>query len=200
MYTWHILCVILVVYTLKQNNICFWVFEHVLYFCMCLCVIFKGGWLAYFSLQLLITSFYHTASFSTHLMPCVCLHICMCLHVNVVMCTYALSGQSHGCVKAQIYLRLTCGPGSRQPLAVEARPETKCPAFFPLSQMTLLTDLTVSTSLSPGRPPPPLPPTITTTHSSLSWLTGLGYTTATVTSRLLGWVCVCVCLCGASEP
>lgn len=85
MYTWHILCVILVVYTLKQNNICFWVFEHVLYFCMCLCVIFKGGWLAYFSLQLLITSFYHTASFSTHLMPCVCLHICMCLHVNVVM-------------------------------------------------------------------------------------------------------------------
>ncbi len=122
-------------------------------------------------------------------MLCVRLHICTCLHAYVVLCTYVLSVQIHVCVKAPIYSRPTCGPGSRQPLAVEARPETKCPASSSPSQMTLLTDLTVSASLSPGRPPPP--PTITTTHSSLSWLTGLGYTTATVTSHLLGCVYVC---------
>ena len=103
------------------------------------------------------------------------------------MCTWAHSVRSHVCVEAQVYLRLTCGPGSRQ---VEAWPETKCPASSSLSQMTLLTDLTLSIGLSPGRPPPP--PTITTTHSSLSWLIGLSYTTAAVTSHLLRFLYVCV--------
>lgn len=88
--------------------------------------------------------------------------MCASPHLHVVVSTYVLSVQS---VKAKTYLRPICGPQPR-PLAVEARPETKRPAFASLSQMILLTDLTVSASPSPGRPPPPL--AITTTHSSLS--------------------------------
>lgn len=132
-----------------------------------------------------ITS-YHKASFSA---CCSCSHTCL----HVVMCTYVLSVQSHVCVKAPIYLCLTCGPRSRQPLTVEAKLQAKCPASVSLSQMTLLTDLTVSASPSPGRPPPP--PAITTMHSSFSWLTGLGYTTATVISHLLRCVYVSVVWC-----
>lgn len=96
-----------------------------------------------------------------------CLHICTCSCAHVVLLLVFPSVRSHVCVKARIYLRFTCGLGSRQPMAVKARPETKCPASFSLSRMTLLTDMTVSASLSPGGRPTP-PPNITTAHFSLS--------------------------------
>lgn len=90
-----------------------------------------------YCLKPLITSFYQTASFSTHSMT-VCAHICTCLW----LCAYmVLPVQTHVCVSAQVYLIL-CGPDSHWQLWSE----NECPASSPLSQMTLLTDLTVSAS------------------------------------------------------
>lgn len=63
-------------------------------------------------------------------------------------------------------------------------PEKKHPASFSFSMLTLLTD--GSAGPSPGWPPPP-PPLITAKHSSPSWLTELGYPTATATLHLLRW-------------
>lgn len=113
----------------------------------------------------------------------------VCLHVN--LCTYVSLGPE-SCLRRgsdaftpRLWSEVQTATGSR----VEAWDQMSGLLLFP-SPMTLLTDLTVSASLSPGGPPPP--PAITTTHSSLSWLTGLGYTTAGVTSHLLGCEYVCV--------
>lgn len=64
---------------LEQSNILFFFYVQA-HSSACVCT--HGGKRSYFSLQPLITSFYHTVSFSTHWM------LYLCLHAYVVLCTY----------------------------------------------------------------------------------------------------------------
>lgn len=80
---------------------------------------------------------------------CVCLPICMCLHAYAVLCSY-VSSCPESCLRQRlrfIYSLVVWGPDSHWQL----RSETECPASSPLSQMTLPTDLTVSSSRSPSQ-------------------------------------------------
>lgn len=86
--------------------------------------------------------------FDVDVCVCVCPYVCVCTRTR--FCAHMfLPVPSHVCVKRLrfIYSLVVWGPDSHWQL----RSETERPASSPLSQMTLPTDLTVSSSRSPSQ-------------------------------------------------
>lgn len=134
----------------------------------------RGKWICYFSLLRLFPSSFQSASVPSDLVSCACLH--------VALLPYAVSDQSHVCIKAHVYLRLTSA--SRRVQAqnqnVQPRPPGRlCRRIWQSSPVLPQAGLLL---LHPSWYCTPLP-----------WLTGLGYTTNhhIASTRM--------CLCGACE-